>query len=96
MTEQEQIEKWRKEFAIQYDLETNNNQGVSYHLLIDDKYCFPDIENKWQGFLMARRNMPVIELPKRGRGYYLDDMVNIDEVAEVLQLAGIPYTIKGE
>mgnify|MGYP000084104320 FL=1 len=48
------------------------------------------------GFCMAKRSQKVIELPKRGKGYYLDDMVNIDNVTQAIQEAGYQYTVKGE
>lgn len=51
---------------------------------------------EFYGFAMAKRAQKVIELPKRGKGYYLDDMVNIDNVIESIQEAGYQYTINGE
>ena len=58
----------------------------------NDLYKFVE----FYGFCMAKRAQKVIELPKRGKGYYLDDMVNIDNVIESIQEAGYQYTINGE
>jgi hypothetical protein len=66
-----------------------------FHCLMEDTvtndYCI-----LLHGFLMAKRSQKVIELPKRGKGYYLDDMVNIDNVTQAIQEAGYQYTVKGE
>lgn len=49
-----------------------------------------DYFNVWQ----ASRESLVVELPKRGKGFYNDDMVDIDDVIESLQSAGINYREK--
>ena len=47
-----------------------------------------------EGFLIARRNMPVIELPKDD-GTISQNAYQL-EVISMLKSAGIKYTIKGE
>jgi hypothetical protein len=91
--DKELVEVWRKEFELWYDAHTRFNYGVAYYFGADGKYCFDDIELAWQSFLVAKRAQPVVELPKRGQGYYLDDMINLDEVIESLTAAGIKYTV---
>lgn len=92
MTEQNKIWDWREEFERQYDEKTNKNNGVAYHFLVSGKYCFEDIENQWQGFLMAKRNMPVIEIPE----YDIHHYAPVRNIIAQLENFGIQYTIKGD
>ncbi len=50
---------------------------------------------KWYGFLLAKRSMPVVELPE----IYRDDGAPsfcASDVIESLQSAGIKYKVRGE
>jgi hypothetical protein len=86
------IDVWRKEFESMMKKERPLN---SLKRLPDDSaYIDRDTFYLEQGFLMAKRSQKVVELPKRGQGFYLDDMVNLDDVIESLTAAGIQYTVK--
>ena len=84
MTEQEQIEIWRKEFE----------KSIPNHLLHkypSGTYHDDEIELVWEGFKRGKRSQPIVKLPKRGTGFYFD--VSLDDVIEALTAAGIKYTI---
>jgi hypothetical protein len=99
MTEQEQIEKWREEFC---EFMKKDKPLLPLGMLKDlSAFADRDVWYLFEGFLMAKRNMPVIELPKghimddpdgMGRGRYL----MIETVERALNRAGAQYTIKGE
>ena len=108
MTEQEQIEKWRKEFELMIGEENTKKNGAPFNVVgyshlspKEGSYRLPSIDSMWQGFLMAKRNMPVIELPQ---GHLMDDpdgmgsgrYIMIETVERALNRAGAKYTIKGE
>ena len=40
----------RAAFEMDFDSRTNCNNGVSYYLNIDGKYCFEDIQNQWEAW----------------------------------------------
>jgi hypothetical protein len=84
MTEQEQIEKWRKKFEEQFD--SGNEKYESGY------YKSPHRESMWQGFHIAMESMPVIEIPAY-------DMIHFAPVRNLIaqfESLGIQYTIKGE
>lgn len=89
MTEQEQIEVWRKDFSKAI--------GHNYTVRSDGRYVDVQIDNVWQGFLMAKRSMPVIELPDNSKedigGF---DCFDKDTVFKAITAAGYQYKIKGE
>lgn len=94
MTDAEQIEAWRKEF------ESNLRSKWQYQKkIVNGKYSSQTLENMWQGFLMAKRSQPVIELP-RPRDLYSQDYVyegqyNFDhEIHEAIAKAGYKYEVK--
>lgn len=96
MTEQEQIEKLREEFQLKCAPLFKNNHAFGDRPFIlhkNGEYFFANVEMAWQGFLMAKRNVQAVELPKieSPEGYY-----EYNEVFAALESAGIQYTIKGE
>jgi thiamine pyrophosphokinase len=93
MTEQEQIEKWREEF-ISIN-RTKRDTSFFNGRFLDDR-----TEILFHGFLMAKRNMPVVELPSpfyiaiKSGGEYL--FFGKEDTLFQLTSKGIKYTIKGE
>jgi hypothetical protein len=99
----DQIEKWREEF----------HELIGQEAIIDRSdsgdYFSGWTNSRWHGFLMAKRNMPVVELPKpelcftsspRWHGSFA--YVQLEPLIERLEKAGIewisenPYSVKGE
>lgn len=64
MDDKELVEVWRAEFEKIY------SNGVNVDRYNEGDYVRDSTEYLWQGFLMAKRNMPVVELPK---GELMDD-----------------------
>lgn len=60
------IEKWREDFE-EIVFQSRNGLHINRRSLFrksqDGIYCSSEIENKWDGYLMARRSQPVVELP---------------------------------
>jgi len=112
----DQIEKWQEEFESMIGEENIKRNGAPFNVVgfshlspKEGSYRLPSIESMWQGFLMAKRNMPVIELPKpelcftsspSGHGAFA--YVQLEPLIERLEKAGIewisenPYPAKGE
>lgn len=95
MEDKELIEKWREEY-----IELRKNNGA-----IDVVMSFAqengEFKNKitqigFNGFLLAKRNMPVVELPEKDHYYLDDDVYDADEVYGAINRAGIPYKVNGE
>lgn len=84
MEEKQLIEKWRGEFE---QLKINSCILADNAKKPDGCYINFHTENQWKGFLMAKRNMPVVEIP---RGFYDDD-----DIVLAIKSAGIQYRIKG-
>jgi hypothetical protein len=83
----DQIEEWRKEFE--------QLTGATRHPT-DGGYYSNELEAMWEGFMIAKRAQPVIELPRghlmtdpdgMGSGRYL----MIETVERALQRAGVNY-----
>lgn len=67
----ELVEVWRKQFElmigdenIKKNAKPFNVVGYSHLSPKEGTYRLPSIEAMWQGFLMAKRSQPVIELPE--------------------------------
>jgi hypothetical protein len=103
----DQIEKWRDEFKSIMKKERPLNSLA--RLPDDSAYIDRDTFYLEQGFLIAKRNMPVVELPKpelcftsstSGHGSFA--YVQLEPLIEALEKAGIewisenPYPVKGE
>lgn len=91
------IEVWQKEFI---NLMTESG-CVDYFLEFNEKeFKFLHVNDKWQGFLMAKQSQPVVELPDHIiLTLVLGDTVPLltkSDVIEVLQSAGIPFKVRGE
>lgn len=85
----ESIEKWREEFeAFSDEVFTNKfPSGV---------YNWSFMEERWTGFLMAKRSQPVVELPMPDRNDHTDVAFYIQKLRESLADDGIQYRMKGE
>lgn len=83
MTEQER--KWQQEF------EKLQPHGFTA-MLESGSYEWSFIQERWEGFLMAKRSQPIVKLPKRGTGFYFD--VSLDDVIEALTAAGIRFEVE--
>lgn len=97
MTEQEQVEIWRKDFESNFIDGRLDRFEKSGHYVNDFR------EALWQGFLMAKRAQKPVELPEIhsachcGDHEEFDDMVfKSGDVTDMLDKAGIPYIVKGE
>jgi len=111
MTEQEQIKKWREDFeqwALKPPREFNlvrHSNGGSW----PNQYKVYHVQCAWEAWCEAKRNMPVVELPKpelcftsspSGHGAFA--YVQLEPLIERLEKAGIewisenPYPVKGE
>lgn len=80
--EQQHIEVWRKEFEALI--------GDYKWLEISGNYMPIDVQNKWIGFQMAKRNQPVIDVPEGDS----DGMVDLGEVHAAITAAGYQYKVK--
>lgn len=98
MTDQQQVEIWRKDFEL---IVKKDHVHLDLDRSVLGRYLWMGTEALWQGFLMAKRAQKPVELPKpflmddadgNGRGEYL----MLEMVENRLQKAGIPYTVKGE
>ena len=104
MTEQEQIEVWRKSFeqwALRPPREFNLVRHSNDHRgSWPNQYKVYHVQCAWEAWCEAKRNMPIIELPEhKVLTLALGDTVPLlvkSEVIEVLQSAGIKYKVKGE
>lgn len=83
----EPIEKWREDFESYSDEEFIGKfpSGV---------YQWKFMEERWNGFLMAKLSQPVVELPKPNNN--IDVQIYAHNLKEVIIDAGIKYRIKGE
>lgn len=96
MDDKELVEVWRKEFEKIY------SNGVNVDRHNEGDYVRDSTEYLWQGFLMAKRSQPVIELTKKPKLTGIDsdyskgilEGFNICRVVDVLSItaAGIKYT----
>lgn len=91
MTEQEQIEVWRKEFE-------RLQVGGFTALLENGLYEWSFTQERWEGFLMAKRSQPVVELPEIHEIWFDGEVISnkYDEadVIEALTAAGIQYKVR--
>jgi len=85
---QEPIEQWRAEFKALID--DNTDIPKSYR----NNYWINIIEDRWQGFLMAKRSQKTIELPEQNpmifslRGYEANDL------HDAITAAGYQFKVK--
>lgn len=99
MTEEQQIEAWRKEFEAAIKMTDRYHhalESTKSMILIayGGRYRNTDTETLWQGFLLARRSMPVIELPE-----FFDAVIDgcqlfSGSVTAAIEAAGYKYKIK--
>jgi hypothetical protein len=95
----EPIEKWKDEFESSVKLTKEYMNAMDFikpHIFdVDEngKYKKSDTETLWQGFLMAKRSQPVVELPI---ALTLDAQFYFIELCQHLRGKGINYRIKGE
>lgn len=89
MTEKEQIEVWRKQFESQFD-------DKLFHRGIDGEYINNHRQSLWIGFCMAKRTMPVIELPKLTERHSANYIDGVQDCKAAITDAGYKYKIKGE
>lgn len=83
MTEQEQIEIWRKEFE--------RLQGRGFTALLENGlYEWSFTQERWEGFLMAKRSQPIVKLPKD----YGNGKVEMGLVKKSLTAAGIWFEVE--
>lgn len=93
MTDAEQIEVWRKQFESEFDdVSQKYDSGI---------YRNSHRESMWQGFLMAKRSQPVIELPKPTaidfgtlNSINSIDCLSIYSIGEAITAAGYKYKVK--
>ena len=78
MTNDKQVEVWRKEF-LSLDLQHGDE--------IIDGYL-------WDGFVAAKRSLPPIELQKKCESLVLQSTFNADEVEHAITAAGYSYEVK--
>jgi hypothetical protein len=103
MTEQEQIEKWRKEFEkfIVKAFEVSNPTAEKRR--DSGEYFYAHVQLAWLAWREAKRAQKPVELPKpemcftsskSGHGSFA--YVHLDALIESLKSAGTKYTVKGE
>jgi len=85
---------WREDFERQL----KKLGYVNAHLEKNNIGNYLDFEvgSMFRGFLMAKRNMPVIELPRPWTDEYQHRHINLQHLEIYLQSSGYKYTIKGE
>lgn len=85
----EPIEKWREDFESYSDEEFIGKfpSGV---------YQWKFMEERWNGFLMAKRSQPVIELQKPEKDDHTDVAFYVTKFFEALADAGIQCRTKGD
>jgi len=92
---------WREDF----EQKLKKVGYVNAHLEKNNIGNYLDFEvgSMFRGFLMAKRNMPVVELPKpemcftsSARSHKSFAYVHLDPLISSLESAGIQFTIKGE
>jgi hypothetical protein len=88
MTNDKQIEVWRKEFESQF--QTDSTLGFK---TIGKEYCSHSVEAGWQGFLLAKRSQPSVVLPKITQRHSANYIDGIQDCKACLTAAGIKYTI---
>jgi hypothetical protein len=95
----ENIEQWMNEFiAILIDKDCTNFSFSKK----DNGRGFRDanLDTMWTGFLMAKRSMPVVELPGPYIDYDEDDATikywTARQLYPALKQSGIQYKVKGE
>jgi hypothetical protein len=92
MSDQENFEKWQEEHKNL--LLSTNVWCLANFQELDGTYYDWHLQASWEGFLMAKRNMPVIELPDPNDFSRVGDYFK--SIKYHMELSGIQYTIKGE
>lgn len=97
MTDQQQIEVWRKDFESNFIDGRLDRFDKSGHYVNDFR------EALWQGFLMAKRAHKPVELPKYMPFESVDKTPEanahnklLHDIRASLNAANIQYTVKGE
>lgn len=91
----EPIEKWRNEFESYSD-----EKFISK--FPSGTYQWQFMDDRWNGFTMAKRSQPVVELPNASQIFFDTKLQEkgfvsaIEYVCEILEESGINYRIKGE
>ena len=84
MSEDKQVEAWRAEF------ESLNGAQAKFP---NGEYCYPVDQYRWQGFLMAKRSMKPIELPKKCESLVFQSTFNADDIELAITAAGYSYRV---
>lgn len=99
MTDAEQIEAWRSEHKS--ILLATNRWCLANFQEIDGSYYDWHLQASWEGFLMAKRSQPVIELPKPTaidfgtlNSINSIDCLSIYSIGEAITSAGYRYKVK--
>ena len=85
--DQQQVEAWRKEHKDL--LLATNIWCLANFQELEGSYYDWHLQASWEGFLLAKRNQPVIELPDGDS----DGMVALGEVHTAITAAGHTYTV---
>lgn len=86
MTDAEQIEAWRSEFESEFDdVSQKYDSGI---------YRNSHRESMWQGFIMAKRSQPVIELPVQAITRNNKMVYGADDIHAAITAAGYKYKVK--
>lgn len=85
MNEKDLIEKWRHEFYCQLYPPLKNHVSVYPDGTFHPKWA----EDMYQGFLMAKRSQPVVELPPREVAF-----ISICSIEEILEKHGIASIVE--
>ena len=87
MTNDKQVEVWRKQFQSLFD-DKIFARGVSGGYINDHR------NSMWQGFCLAKRSMQPIELPKKCESLVFQSTFNAYDVALAITEAGYSYRAK--
>jgi len=94
MDDKELVEVWRKQFI---DLSRLGSVAAIYER---DRFLNREVELRWQGFLMAKRSQPVIELPEILYEWDMErdsdqkvQYLDYENTVNAITAAGIKYTI---
>lgn len=94
--DQQQVEVWRKEHKDL--LLATNNWCLANFQEADGSYYDWHLQASWEGFLMAKRSMPPIELPQEdflvGSAGQVDAIYFCNQIKDSITEAGYSYKVK--
>jgi len=107
MTDQEQIEAWRKDFEKFIVKAFDISSPTAEKRRDSGEYFYAHVQLAWLSWCEAKRAQKPVELPKRNLdgsdfgGNYRNGIVDgygicFAAITGKLDIAGIPYTVKGE